>query len=124
LFGHTIGNSAPDCVANVIDRALDVGSYKTSRRLVRIGDGDEGGEMDHRIVTLYEAGDELRILNIAGNDVQGGLDAAVQKLKVGPRPGGVVADHGGDGGALILYQRLARVAADKTARPGDQNPRA
>lgn len=59
-------------LANV-EGPLHVGIDITVGCHIAVGYGDEGGEMEHRVGTLYESAAEIRVAHVAGHDLQFGV---------------------------------------------------
>ena len=74
--------------------------------------------MEDDFLSHYLPGDEMRILNRAGDAVQRSLLLRAQELEISPIAARRITDHRRHLGSK-LHERLGQVAADKTASARD-----
>ena len=53
-----------------VERAADVGFDVGVRRVIRIGNRDQGGEMQDSVASLHRGAHAVRIADVAGEHVQ------------------------------------------------------
>ncbi len=100
--------------------AHHVGLHHVERVLIRIGDGDQGTEVEDPFAVVDGAADGLRVLQVAAMDLDGGDRGRRKPVQVAAVVSPIVADEGADVVA-VLHQAFDQVAADEPARTRDQD---
>ena len=102
-----------------IQRAEDIGLNIGLGRMVAVGNGDQGGQVQDNVAPGHRGAHAVRIADVAGEDVQIPADVRRTVVQPAPRPQAVVLDEGAHL-ATPAYQPFGQVGADEAIGAGDQ----
>ena len=104
---------------NDVQRAQNIGLNIGLRRVIAVGNGDQGREVQHHVAAGHGRTYPVRVANVAGEDVQ--ILADVRRAVVQPAPAtqAVVLDEGAHV-AAAPHQPLDQMRADEAVRASDQ----
>lgn len=102
-----------------VQRALDVGVNIGVRRVIGIGNGNQGGKVQYDIAAFHRRVNTVRIADVAGEHFELSYDIRRSVIQPAPRVERVVK-HEGAHLVALAHERLDQVRPDEAVGPGHQ----